>query len=210
MEARVRGVPADRGARAPGPDARCAPGYEADVSIAQAAPLPLLDSLAGRAGRRTSARCGGDHPPAGLAARRPGAGGLTRQAQAGFAADQARGRWRDGRPEAVVTTPGAHVGPGSSACRGRERGAPRASGSEARPGPPGTRRATEGPRLRPSQRRPGRRGPAGRQALSAVVPGEPPSRPQPGWAALAGVALAAALLFVRAHGGPHPPTGRGT
>ena len=170
--------------------------YEASFSIAQAAPLPLAQASQDEQVAGVQLLVGAVIPKRDLARDVLERVDFPDQPKEVYEQTRLRGRWRDGRPEVVV----AALAPTSDQARALAEAVSEGLSERVEPV------ARLGPALEPVLRQKGRAydPPTAVQtddetrlgdSLIGVVPGEPPPRPQPGWAALAGVALAAALLL---------------
>ncbi len=169
--------------------------YEASFSIAQAAPLPLSQASQDEQVAGVQLLVGAIIPKRDLARDVLERVDFPDRPKQVYEQTRLRGRWRDGRPEVVV----AALAPTSDQARALAEAVSEGLSERVEPV------ARLGPALEPVLRQKGRAydPPTAVQTdetrlgdtLIGVVPGEPPPRPQPGWAALAGVALAAALLL---------------
>ena len=169
--------------------------YEATFSIAQAAPLPLSQASQDEQVAGITLVVGAIIPQRELAREVLEQVDFPDRPKQVFEQTRIRGRWRDGRPEAVVTT----LAPTPDQARALAEAMSAGLGERVE------LTVRLGTALEPVVRQKGRAyDPATAvqadetrlgDTLIGVVPGEPTSRPQPGWAALAGVALAAALLL---------------
>ncbi len=176
--------------------------YEARFTIAQAAALPLSDFSQREQVAGIQLLMGAITPSPGLQREvLEDVDWIDRRKEVTTRTTLA-GRWRDGRPEAVITT----TGPTSDQARALAESVSDSLSERAEPA------ALFGDALKPVIRSEGRafarptpvQGDEDRPGdrLLVALPGAPPSRPQPGWAALCRSGPGGRPAVVRAHGGP--------